>query len=168
MFRDSIGKEIQIPTVQVDFATPKRFNLSYTDKDGQDKPPVMVHRAILGSYERFLALLIEHFAGAFPVWLSPVQVKILSVGEKHIDHCQKTREEFMKRGIRVELDINNETMGNKIRKATIEKVPYVLVIGDKEMEENIFAVRKRGGNDTEIFSSDDFFEMISKEIKERK
>lgn len=168
MFRDSLGKEIQIPTVQLDFATPKRFNLTYTDKDGQDKTPVMVHRAILGSYERFLVLLIEHFAGAFPVWLSPVQVKILSVGEKHIDYCQKIKDDFLEKGIRVELDTNNETMGNKIRKASTEKVPYVLVIGDKEMEEGIFSVRKRGTNETEVFKANDFFDLVLKEIREKK
>jgi len=164
MFRDAIGKEIQIPTVQVDFATPKKFNLHYTDKDGVEKSPVMVHRAILGSYERFLALLIEHFAGAFPVWLSPVQVKLIAVSEKHNDFVQKLADEFKKENIRVELDISDETVGNKIRKAVAEKVPYMLVIGDKEASSDKLVVRDRGSKDTREINKEEFFIEIKDKI----
>ena len=163
MFRDAIGKEIQIPTVQVDFATPKKFNLLYTDKDGSEKNPVMVHRAILGSYERFMALLIEHFAGAFPVWLSPVQVKILSVGESHIDFARNLGAEFKTKGIRIEVDDSSETLGNKIRKASAEKVPYILVIGNKEMESGRLAVRKRGEEGMKDMGKDELTAAILKD-----
>lgn len=168
MFRDSIGKEVQIPTVQVDFATPKKFNLTYVDKDGKEKNPVMVHRAILGSYERFLMLLIEHFAGAFPVWLSPVQVKLVAVSEKHIEFVQKLADEFKKEDIRVELDISDETVGNKIRKAVAEKVPYMLVIGDKEAGSDNLCVRDRGSKDTREVSKEEFFTEIKNKIKDKK
>lgn len=167
MFRDSLGKEIQIPTVQVDFATPKRFNLVYTDKDGSEKNPVMVHRAILGSYERFLALIIEHFAGAFPLWLSPVQVKIISVGETHIDYCQKLANEFKENNIRVEIDINNETVGNKIRKAVNEKSPYMLVIGDKEMNSDKLSVRDRGSQEAREIKKEDFISELKQKIENK-
>ncbi|MDD3778377.1 MAG: His/Gly/Thr/Pro-type tRNA ligase C-terminal domain-containing protein, partial [Patescibacteria group bacterium] len=167
MFRDSLGKEIQIPTVQVDFATPKRFNLTYTDKDGTEKNPVMVHRAILGSYERFLALIIEHFAGAFPLWLSPVQVKIISVSETHIDYCQKLANEFKENNIRVEIDTNNETVGNKIRKAVNEKSPYMLVIGDKEMNSEMLSVRDRGQQESREISKQDFINELKEKIENK-
>jgi threonyl-tRNA synthetase len=168
MFKDSLGKEIQIPTVQIDFATPKKFNLLYTDKDGKEKHPVMVHRAILGSYERFLVLLIEHFAGSFPLWLSPVQVKILSVGESHVDYCRKLNNELISLDIRSEVDVDNDTVASKIRKATKEKCPYVLVIGDKEVNSSTLAVRKRGQNDTEELKKEDFIKLLQSTIKEKK
>ncbi len=161
MFKDALGKEIQIPTVQLDFATPKKFNLVFTNKKGEEENPVMVHRAILGSYERFLVMLIEHFAGAFPVWLSPVQVKLISVGEKHIDHVKGLAKDMKQKDVRVEIDISDETVGNKIRKATGEKVPYMLVIGDKEMESDKLSVRDRGSKDTRELSK----EELIKEIK---
>lgn len=167
MFRDSLGKEIQIPTVQVDFATPKRFNLTYTDKDGTEKNPVMVHRAILGSYERFLALIIEHFAGAFPLWLSPVQVKIISVSETHIDYCQKLANEFKENNIRIEIDTNNETVGNKIRKAVNEKSPYMLVIGDKEINSEMLSVRDRGQQESREISKQDFINELKEKIENK-
>lgn len=161
MFKDALGKEIQIPTVQLDFATPKKFNLVFTNEKGEEENPVMVHRAILGSYERFLVMLIEHFAGAFPIWLSPVQVKLISVGEKHIDHVKALAKDMKQKDVRVEIDISDETVGNKIRKATGEKVPYMLVIGDKEMESDKLSVRDRGSKDTRELSK----EELIKEIK---
>lgn len=167
MFKDSLGKEIQIPTVQLDFATPKSFNLAYTDKTGKEVPPVMVHRAILGSYERLLALLIEHYAGAFPVWLSPVQVKVISVSESHIEYCQKLAREFKETNIRTEIDDANETVGNKIRKATKEKPPYILVIGDKEMNSDKLNVRDRGQRESREISKQDFIDEVLKKIKKK-
>lgn len=165
--KDSIGREWQLTTIQLDLNLPEKFDMIYKGPE-KDERPIMIHRALLGSLERFFGVLIEHYGGAFPLWLASSQVRILSVGEKHIDYCKKLKQEFLNRDIRAELDINDETVSNKIRKAANEKVPYVLVIGDKEMDENIFAVRKRGSNDTEIFSPNDFFETILKEIKEKR
>ncbi len=168
MFRDALGKEIQIPTVQLDFATAKRFGLTYINEKGKEEQPVMVHRAILGSYERFLVLLIEHYGGAFPVWLSPVQVKIISVGEKHIKYCFELAEEFKKNDIRIEVDDGNETVGNKIRKAVNEKVPYMLVIGDKEINSDKLTVRDRGEKQTRTISKNGFIKEVRKKIEEKK
>ncbi len=164
MFKDALGKEIQIPTVQIDFATPKRFGLVYTDEKGKEVNPVMVHRAILGSYERFLVLLIEHFAGAFPVWLSPVQVKIISVGEKHINYCKKLGDNFKEKDIRFEIDDSNETVGNKTRKAIKEKIPYILVIGDKEIDSGNLTVRDRGKNKTRQIGKEEFIDEVKNKI----
>jgi threonyl-tRNA synthetase len=160
MFRDALSKEIQIPTVQLDFATPKKFNLVFTNESGQEENPVMVHRAILGSYERFLVLLIEHFGGAFPVWLSPVQVKLLSVGEGHRDYCRELAGKFEHENVRVEIDESDETVGSKIRKATQEKVPYVLVVGDKERESGRLAVRDRETGKTREMGFDELVAAI--------
>ncbi len=169
MFRDSIGKEIQIPTVQLDFATPKRFNLVYTNEKGKEEFVVMVHRAILGSYERFLALLIEHFAGAFPLWLSPIQVKILPVSsEKHIDYAQKVNSLLLENDIRSEIDDSNESIGKKIRDSEKQKIPYMLVVGEKEAENNSVAVRLRGSRDIKAMEVEKFIEKIKKEIDEKK
>ena len=168
MFRDSMGKEIQIPTVQLDFATPKRFNLVYTNEKGKDEFVVMVHRAILGSYERFLALLIEHFAGAFPLWLSPVQVKILPVSsEKHIAYAQKISSLLLKNNVRTEINDNNESIGKKIRDAEKQKIPYMLVVGEKEEKSNSIAVRSRGSKNIKTVEIEKFIEKIREEIKEK-
>ena len=169
MFRDSLGKEIQIPTVQLDFATPKRFNLVYTNEKGKEEFVVMVHRAILGSYERFLALLIEHFAGAFPLWLSPIQVKILPVSsEKHLDYAQKINTLLLENNIRVEINDDNESIGKKIREAEKQKIPYMLVVGEKEAESDLVAVRSRGSRDIKTVRIEEFIEKTKKEIDEKK
>ncbi len=163
MFKDALGREIQIPTVQVDFATSKRFDLSYIDENGQKQFPVMVHRAILGSYERFLALLIEHYAGAFPFWISPNQIRILSISEKQNNYCVDLRKEFLKLDFRVDLDINNETVANKIRKGIKDKIPYLVVIGDKEMNSSKLSVRSRSTGKTIEMSKESFLNQITKE-----
>jgi len=169
MFKDAMGKEVQIPTVQVDFATPKKFNLLYTDKDGTEKHPVMVHRAVLGSYERFMALLIEHFAGAFPLWLSPVQVKILPVSsEKHLDYARKIWTMHVNEDIRAEIDDSNESIGKKIREAEKQKTPYMIVVGDKESESNTVAVRSRGSRVIETKKGEDFLKELKKCIADKK
>ncbi|MDO8261117.1 MAG: threonine--tRNA ligase, partial [Candidatus Magasanikbacteria bacterium] len=167
MFKDALGKEIQIPTVQVDFATPKRFELFYTNQEGKQEHPVMVHRAILGSYERFLVLLIEHFAGAFPVWLSPVQIKLVAVSEKHVEFCEKLAKEFRDEDIRVEVDSSDETVGNKIRKAVGDKVPYMLVIGDKEAGSDKLNIRDRGSDQVREIEKQEFISEIKNKIKNR-
>jgi threonyl-tRNA synthetase len=162
--RDSLGREWQISTIQLDFIMPQRFGLEYAAADGTKKTPVMVHRAIIGSPERFLGILIEHYAGAFPVWLSPVQIKIASVAETHIPAGQKLAAEFKGAGLRVEIDDSNETVGNKIRKSANEKVPFVLVIGDKEASSPMLSVRDRGQQDTREVSKEDFIKELQDKI----
>lgn len=163
----AIGKEFTLATNQVDFAVPKRFDLKYFDKTGKEQTPLCIHRAPLGTHERFIGFLIEHYAGAFPVWMSPVQVKILSVSEAHIGHARKLAAEFMKLNIRTEVDENNETVGNKIRKAANEKVPYTLVIGDSEMNSDKLAVRDRGSRETRKISKSDFMAELKEKIENR-
>jgi threonyl-tRNA synthetase len=164
---DSLGREWQLSTIQLDFIMPQRFELEYTDKDGKKKTPVMIHRAIIGSPERFMGILIEHYAGAFPLWLSPVQVKIVSVAEAHVSACEKLAAELKLVGIRVEVDDNNETMGNKIRKAANEKTPHVLVIGDKEANSEVLSVRDRGQQDTREIAKDKFIAELLNKINNR-
>jgi len=168
MFKDAIGKEIQIPTVQVDFATPKRFGLEYINEKGEKVSPVMVHRAILGSYERFLVLLIEHFAGAFPIWLSPVQVAILPVSEKFDKYANDLVLKFKEANIRVELHNQSESLGKRIREAEKQKIPYMLVVGEKEETDNSVAVRSRGMKEQEVMGVAKFIEKVIAEIKEKK
>jgi threonyl-tRNA synthetase len=161
MFKDATGREVQIPTVQLDFATPKRFDLTYIDEAGKPAHPVMIHRAILGSYERFMALLIEHFAGAFPVWLAPVQVRVLPLSmDKHLDYAKKVVKELSDKNIRVQIDERNESMGKKIREAEMQKIPYMLVIGDREQEAGKVAVRKYGEGDKGQLSVEELIGQI--------
>jgi len=164
MFRDSLGKEIQIPTVQLDFATPKRFNLEYTNNEGGKSSPVMVHRAVLGSYERFIMLLIEHFAGAFPLWLSPVQVTILPISEKFADYAQEVKNKFLVQDIRVELSDKAESLGKRISEAEKMKIPYIVVVGEKEVAEKTVAVRTRGIKQQQTLLIDEFIEKVVAEI----
>jgi threonyl-tRNA synthetase len=165
--KDAIGRQWQLATVQLDFQMPGRFELYYTDKDGSRQTPVVIHRAILGSVERFLGVIIEHYAGIFPVWLAPVQVKIVSVAEAHIPASQTLAAELSAAGLRVEVDDANETVGNKIRKAVNEKVPYMLVIGDKEMNAPVLNVRDRGAQETREISKDKFIAEVLEKIKSR-
>ena len=165
--KDSLGREWQISTIQLDFIMPQRFGLTYVDQEGREVAPVMIHRAIVGSPERFMGILIEHYAGAFPVWLAPVQVKVLSVGENHIDFCKKLAGELKAVGIRAEADIADETLGNKIRKAAGEKIPYTLVAGDRELEGGVLAVRDRGSKAARQVAKDDFIVEVSNKIKNR-
>ncbi|MFA6382915.1 MAG: threonine--tRNA ligase [Parcubacteria group bacterium] len=169
MFKDAIGKEIQIPTVQLDFATPKRFELVYINEKGEKVSPVMVHRAVLGSYERFLVLLIEHFAGAFPVWLSPVQAVVIPVSEEKFGAYAKTvKDKLIEAGIRAELDDSKESLGKRISEAEKQKIPYMLVVGEKEMNADSVAVRSRGDKKQEVMKVDEFTEKIVKEINDKK
>ncbi len=168
MATDALGREWQLSTVQIDFFLPERFKLKYMDKSGVEKRPAMIHRAILGSSERFMMVLIEHLAGAFPVWLAPIQVKLLPVGASHIDHCQKFAQELAAHSIRVEVDDANETIGNKIRKTEKEKVPYMLVVGDQEVSSGELAVRRRGSRDTAKVSREQFIADVQAEVRERR
>ena len=140
---DSIGRTWQCGTIQLDFQMPQRFDLEYTGADGEKHRPIMIHRVAFGSIERFIGILIEHFAGKFPTWLAPVQVKVLAVSEKFADYAQEVQAKLTEAGVRSELDLRNEKLGYKIRSAQMEKVPYMVIVGEKEIEENVISVRKR-------------------------
>ncbi len=166
--KDALGRLWQCSTVQFDFNLPERFDMSYIGVDNQAHRPYVVHRALLGSLERFFGMLIEHYAGAFPVWLAPVQAKIVSITDKQIEYAKQIREKLLAVGIRVELDARSEKMGFKIREAELEKVPYVLVVGDKEMQQNAVAVRARGGKDLGVMPLQDFISATQNIINEKK
>lgn len=165
--KDCLGREWQMGTVQVDFQLPLRFNLSYIDSNGEKKTPILVHRAIFGSFERFIGIITEHFAGAFPVWLSPVQVSILPISDHQKEYAEKVKAILEEKGIRVELDARQEKIGYKIREAQLQKVPYMLILGEKEVEVNAVGVRKRKEGDIGQMSIENFVSMISKEIEEK-
>ncbi len=167
MATDALGREWQLSTVQIDLFAPERFKLTYTDSDGQDKRPVMLHRAIIGSPERFLMILIEHFAGAFPIWLSPVQVVILPISEKFMKEAEELKKKLIDQGIRVELDTSNESLGKKIRTSETNKVPYMLILGQKEIDQDLVSVRQRGEKDLGQMKLALFSAKIEKEIKEK-
>jgi len=164
---DSIGRTWQCGTIQLDFQMPQRFDLEYVGEDGQKHRPIMIHRAIFGSIERFIGILIEHFAGKFPVWLAPQQVKILPITDRTLDYAEKVAKTLTDKGIRCEIDKRNEKIGYKIREARMEKVPYVLVVGDKEAEEDTVNVNKRGVEEKETQSLSDFVKRICKENKDK-
>lgn len=166
--RDSLGRTWQCGTIQLDMNLPERFHMEYVGEDGQKHQPIMIHRACFGSMERFIGILIEHYAGAFPTWLAPVQVKILPISEKHVEYAEKLRKAFKKAYIRVELDDRNEKIGYKIRQAQMEKVPYMLVVGDKEEQEGIVAVRSRVEGEKGSVKWEDFLADILAEVKDRK
>lgn len=166
--KDSIGRTWQCGTIQLDFSMPEKFKLEYTTKDGKKERPVMLHRAIYGSIERFLGILVEHYAGAFPVWISPIQATIIPVSEKFNDYALKVKKDLFEQGIRVELDSDDETLGKRIRNAEKQKSPYILVVGEKEKKDKSVAVRKRGKGDLGPQKLDKFIEQIKKEIDEKK
>ena len=163
---DSIGREWQCGTIQLDFQMPERFELTYADSDGKEKRPVMVHRAVFGSVERFLGILIEHYGGAFPLWLAPVQARVATISEKQESKAREIYSELLKEGFRVELDVRPEKIGYKIREAELEKIPYSLVIGDKEVQEKRVSVRARGRKDLGGKTLPEFVKMLRDEITE--
>ena len=167
MFRDAIGREWQLATIQCDFNLPERFDLSFVNEKGEKERPVVIHRAISGSLERFMGVMIEHFAGAFPVWLSPVQVVVSPIGEKHIEHSQVIKNKLRENNFRVEM-WTDDTLGKKIREAEMQKIPYLLIIGDKEITANAVSVRERGKGDLGQMELDKFIYKISEEIKNKK
>lgn len=168
IFKDSLGREWQLATIQIDFALPKRFGLTYTDSDGKDSIPVMIHRAILGSYERFLAILIEHYAGAFPLWLSPVQVTVLPISDSHIEYAKEITETLMARGLRAELDSSTDTLGKKIRNVKMQKTPYFLVIGDEEVKNKEVTLESRDTGKIGSMNTETLIEKLTKEISDKK
>ena len=164
---DAIGRLWQLSTVQFDFNLPQRFGLEYVAEDGSRKQPVMVHRALYGSIERFFGVLIEHYAGAFPVWLSPVQVAMIPISERHAEYANKVADQLKAIGVRVEVDARNEKMNAKIREHAMQKVPFLLVVGDKEAEAVKVNVRYRGREKTEDMAAGEFVEKIRKLIAEK-
>ena len=164
---DSLGRTWQCGTVQLDSQLPERFELEYTGEDGQKHRPVMLHRVVLGSIERFIGVITEHFAGAFPAWLAPVQVKILPVTDRALDYAKELSDALDGQGFRVEMDDRNEKIGKKIREATLEKVPYMIVVGDRDMENKTVSVRTRAGEDMGAMSLEDFTAKL-KEVVDSK
>ena len=166
--QDSIGRTWQCGTIQLDFQLPLRFQLEYTGADGEKHRPIMIHRVAFGSIERFIGILIEHFAGAFPTWLAPVQVKVLPISEKFLDYGEKIKKSLEDAGIRAELDVRSEKIGYKIREAQNQKIPFMLVVGAKEEELGVVAVRTRLGGDQGQKSLEDFVAEIKSEIAEKR
>lgn len=166
--KDCIGRSWQCGTIQLDFIMPEKFDLFFINKEGDKEKPVMLHRTILGSMERFIGILIENFAGAFPLWLAPVQVKLLPIADRHIKYGKDIIKKLTKYNIRVELDEVNDKIGAKIRKTEVEKIPYMLIFGDKELEEGLVSVRKRGKGDLGRIKIAKFVENVLKEIKDKK
>ncbi len=164
---DSLGRTWQCGTIQLDFQMPERFDLEYVGEDGQKHRPVMIHRALLGSIERFIGVITEHYAGAFPAWLSPVQVKILPITDRTHDYAAQVMQKLDSLGFRCELDSRSEKIGYKIREAQLEKVPYMLVLGDKEKEAGQVAVRSRKTGETEVMALDDFIARLTQEVSSR-
>jgi threonyl-tRNA synthetase len=166
--KNVMGKEDSIATCQIDFYSPERFDLSFINEKGEKERPVIIHRSIMGSFDRFFAFLVEQTAGAFPAWLAPVQARIIPIStEKHLEYARKIHNELLANDIRTELDESNETLGKKIRAGEMQKIPYLLVIGDKEQESGSINVRTRGDKNTKTIETKKFIEMIKKEIEEK-
>ena len=165
--QDSLGRTWQCGTIQLDYQLPGRFDLTYVGADGEDHVPVMIHRVVFGSIERFIGIITEHYAGAFPVWLSPVQVKVMPITDRAADYAKSVAAKLSEQGVRVETDLRNEKIGYKIREAQMQKLPYMLVVGDREAESGMVAVRTRTGEDLGAMSLEDFSAKILDEIKNR-
>jgi threonyl-tRNA synthetase len=166
--KDSLGRAWQCSTIQVDFNIPERLDIKYRGSDSRDHRPIMIHRALMGSLERFMGVLIEHHAGLFPLWLAPVQVSLLTIAERHGEYCAATLESLLRVDIRADADRDNEKIGYKIRKATILKVPYLCIIGDTEVANGTLNIRKRDGEGLGEISLDDFIHLLKEEIRERR
>ena len=166
--KDSLNRFWQVSTVQVDFNLPERFNINYVEEDGQRHQPIMLHRALMGSLERFFGCLVEHYAGAFPLWLAPTQVVLLPITDQHNDYVDEVFRQLTDKGFRVEKDLRNEKIGFKIREAQLQKIPYMIVLGDKEVEGKSLAVRKRRSKETRTISLEPFIEELNVEIREKR
>lgn len=165
--KDSLGRTWQCGTIQLDYQLPGRFNLEYTGSDGEKHTPVMIHRVVFGSIERFIGVITEHFAGAFPIWLAPVQVKLLPIADRHHEYAFEVAKKLEAKGIRCEVDTRSEKTGYKIREAQLQKIPYMLLMGDKDIEGNCVSVRKRGEGDIGAMGVDEFVEMAAKQIESK-
>ena len=166
MIKDAIGRRWQLGTIQVDYNLPKRFKLEYTDEDNTKKTPVMIHRAPFGSLERFVAVLIEHTSGHFPLWLTPDQVAILPISEKYNDYAAKVAKYFDTVGVRATIDARNEKIGRKVRDNELKRIPYMLIVGEKEQADGTVAVRPQGGGEQSIMSMEDFAKFINDQVAE--
>ncbi len=164
---DVLGREWQCTTVQFDFNLPERFSITYIGEDGREHRPYMVHRTLLGSAERFMGVLIEHYAGAFPLWLAPVQATVVPIADRHVEYGRAVAETLKREDIRVEVDDRNERMNAKIRDAQLQKVPYMLVVGDKESESGTVNVRLRNGENLGAMSVDELLARLRQEIAEK-
>ena len=167
LMEDSLGREWQTGTIQLDFQMPLRFDLKYSAADGTEKPPAVIHRVIYGSLERFIAILIEHYAGAFPVWIAPEQVRLLPIADRHVEYARAVRDQLAAQGLRVEVDDSNERVGYKVRRGQVDHVPYMLVVGDKEAAAGQVAVRSRAGGDLGPIPLAQFAERITREVAEK-
>ena len=166
--RDSLGRQWQCSTIQVDFNIPDRLDIKYRGSDSRDYRPIMIHRALMGSLERFFGILTEHYAGSFPLWLAPVQVSVLSIAERHADYCKGVSDALLKEGIRSDVDADNEKIGYKIRKAAMLKTPYMCIIGDKETENNTVNIRKRNGESIAEMTIEELIVFLRDEIINRR
>jgi threonyl-tRNA synthetase len=164
---DAIGRKWQCATVQLDYQLPQRFRLKYIGADNTEHQPVVIHRAIYGSFERFIALLIEHYAGAFPLWFAPLQVVVLPIADRHLEYAESVRARLAAAGLRVELDSRQEKIGHKIREAQLQKVPYMLVTGDREVAQGTVAVRSRSAGDLGARPVDDFVAAALEEVRRK-
>jgi threonyl-tRNA synthetase len=164
---DAIGRKWQCATIQLDYQIPRQFELKYTGADNAEHQPVVIHRAIFGSFERFIAVLIEHYAGAFPLWLAPVQMIVLPIADRHAEYAKDVAARLNKAGFRVETDLRQEKIGYKIREAQLQKVPYMLVAGDREMAEGTVSVRSRSGGDLGAHGVDLFIGRASEEVERK-
>jgi len=162
--KDCLGRTWQCGTIQLDMQMPERFDITYIGPDGEKHRPVMIHRTALGSIERFLGILIEHYAGAFPTWLAPVQAIIMQITDKNLAYAEKIYEQLDQAGYRVELDARNEKIGYKIREAQMQKIPYMLILGDKEMEDGTISVRLRKTGETKVMTPAEFIVMVNEEV----
>jgi len=166
--KDSLGRAWQCTTIQVDFNLPEKFNINYINKNGKKERPIMIHRALLGAVERFIGVLIEHYGGAFPLWLSPVQISIIPISEKHLKYAKEVAEKIKEHGFRIEIQEKNETLSKKIRNTEIQKTPYILIVGDKEQKEKTISIRSREKGNIGEAKIDDFITDIKKQIKNKK
>jgi threonyl-tRNA synthetase len=165
--KDSLHRPWQCSTIQVDFNNPERFDMTYRGADGKEHQPIMIHRALMGSLERFFGILIEHYAGVFPLWLAPVQVELLTIADRHAPYAETLSAALRAEGLRTVVNSDNEKIGYKIRNATIRKVPYLVIIGDKEMEEKTVTVRKRTGENIGPFSLDEFIGLVTRQVRDK-
>jgi threonyl-tRNA synthetase len=163
--KDALGREWQCSTLQFDFNLPERFKLSFINQKGKEEQPYILHRALFGSYERFIGLLIEHYAGTFPLWLAPTQIAILPIGESHASYAKEVAEKLRMAEFRIEINDANETLGKRIRETEMKKIPYIIVVGNEEMNTKTISIRKKGIKESKIMNADQFIEELKEELK---
>jgi threonyl-tRNA synthetase len=163
--KDQLGRSWQCSTIQVDFNLPERFQVTYTGADNQEHQPIMIHRALMGSLERFVGVLIEHYAGVFPLWFAPVQARLLNITDDQADYCEEVYSQMRKAGVRIEKDLRNEKLNYKIREAQLAKIPYMLIVGDKEKEDRTVTVRLRDGKNLPAMTISDFIRKVQEECR---